>query len=101
MQVPVQHLLYYSTSVIRKPSYGQSLRFCPQVQWIPLCIFSLTCISMVTLDNLPGELSNIDDVNVSECVEAINKNSERIIGIKIRLSADLANDGSNEPEACR
>ncbi len=56
---------------------------------------------MVTLDNLPGELSNIDDVNVSECVEAINKNSERIIGIKIRLSADLANDGSNEPEACR
>ena len=54
-----------------------------------------------TIDDLPGELSNIDDVNVNECIEAINSNRERIVGIKIRLSADLANDGSNEPEACR
>ena len=52
-------------------------------------------------DDCPGELSNIDDVDVAECLESIDTYKEDIIGIKIRLSAMLANDGGNEEEACR
>ncbi len=52
-------------------------------------------------DDCPGELSNIEDVNVAKCLESIDTYKEDIVGIKIRLSAMLANDGGNEEEACR
>ena len=53
------------------------------------------------VDDLPGELSNIDDVNVSECLDCIDNNRDKIVGVKVRLSAQLANNGVNEVEGCK
>ena len=43
-------------------------------------------------------LNQVDEVQASECLE---KNSDMVVGVKIRLSADCAADGENEIEAFR
>ena len=40
-------------------------------------------------------------MDVAECLECIESNREMIVGIKVRLSAQLANNGRNEKEAYR
>ena len=59
------------------------------------------CILLSYTDNLLGELNNIDDVNTDRCLECISSNKETVVGIKIRLTAKIANDGKNEREAFR
>ena len=48
-----------------------------------------------------GELDNLDDVDELSCLECIESYKNRVVGIKIRLSDDIANDGKHEFEAYR
>jgi len=45
-----------------------------------------------------GECDSLNQINVDQCVECINKYPNDIIGIKVRLSASVCNDGKNEIE---
>ena len=40
-------------------------------------------------------------MNVAQAVECVEKNRDMIVGIKVRLTADAANDGRNEAEGLR
>ena len=51
--------------------------------------------------DLPGELESIDDVNEDDCLECARANPDMIVGMKIRLSANIANQGKHEAEALR
>ena len=48
-----------------------------------------------------GELESLKIVNVDPCVDTIESNRDILVGVKIRLSESLADDGRNEPEAFR
>lgn len=51
---------------------------------------------------LPGELHNIDDVDKQQCLECIRKHPDKIVGVKIRVTAQLANNNrEQEHEAYR
>lgn len=40
-------------------------------------------------------------VSVDECLKCVVKNRDLIVGIKVRLSDSIADDGKNEHEAYR
>ena len=44
----------------------------------------------------PGELESKKLVNASDCVECIEANRDLIVGVKIRLSSSIADQGRNE-----
>lgn len=46
-----------------------------------------------------GELDSLNQCSTELCVKAVQDNRDFVVGIKIRLSGDAANDGRNEPEA--
>lgn len=46
-----------------------------------------------------GELDSLNQVQVEPLVKVIKENRDLCVGIKVRLSADAANDGKNEKEA--
>jgi dihydroorotase len=48
-----------------------------------------------------GELEDLRDLNVPAAVRCINANRDRILGVKLRLSANLAADGKNELQALK
>ena len=48
-----------------------------------------------------GELDSLNQVQVAPLVKVITENRDLVVGIKVRLSADAANDGKNEEEAYR
>ena len=48
-----------------------------------------------------GECDSLNQVNVDQCVQCITANRDLAVGVKIRLSADVQNDGANEQEAYR
>jgi dihydroorotase len=48
-----------------------------------------------------GELDSLNQVHVEQCVKCIKENRDMCVGVKVRLSADAANDGKNEAEAFR
>ena len=48
-----------------------------------------------------GELDSLNQVNEEWATQCIEDNSDMVVGVKIRLSADCANDGANEMEAYR
>lgn len=48
---------------------------------------------------LGGESDSLNQLNTKSCIECIQKNSEHIVGVKIRLSESCCNDGRNEVEA--
>lgn len=53
------------------------------------------------MTGVAGELDNLDDVNEQQCLDCIAKHLDRIVGVKIRLTAQIANGGKNENEAFR
>ena len=53
------------------------------------------------MTGVAGELDNLDDVNEQQCLDCIRKHLEKIVGVKIRLTAQIANGGKNENEAFR
>lgn len=65
--------------------------------------FSCLCAVLIcaAIDDVPGELSNLDNVDIAKCLQCINTHRDHIVGVKVRLSAQLANNGENEAEGCR
>ena len=50
----------------------------------------------------PGELDLLELAELEGCIDCVNANRDLIVGVKVRLSASLADDGRNEAEAyCR
>lgn len=43
-----------------------------------------------------GELDNLNQVLVEPAVAALEANRDMLVGVKIRLTADIAGEGSNE-----
>lgn len=50
---------------------------------------------------LAGELDDMEDLNEQQCLDCIAKHPDEIVGVKIRLAAQLANKGKHELEAYR
>lgn len=48
-----------------------------------------------------GECDSLNQVDPDLCIKCINQNRDLIVGVKVRLSASVANDGANEEEAFR
>ena len=48
-----------------------------------------------------GELDSLNQCSVDHCVDAVCGNRDIVVGIKIRLSEDAADNGKNEAEAFR
>lgn len=48
-----------------------------------------------------GEIDSLNQANVEACVKCIEANRDMIVGVKVRLSETIANDGRNEEEAYR
>lgn len=51
--------------------------------------------------SVPGELDLLKLADVQGCVDCIEANRDRIVGVKIRLSDSIADDGRNEAETYR
>lgn len=47
----------------------------------------------------PGELETLKLVNAGDCIDCVEANRDLIVGIKIRLSASIADEGRNEATA--
>ncbi len=47
----------------------------------------------------PGELETLKLVNARDCIECIETNRDLIVGVKIRLSSSIADDGRNEAQS--
>ncbi|XP_028402333.1 uncharacterized protein LOC114525284 [Dendronephthya gigantea] len=52
-------------------------------------------------DAAGGELDSLNHLQLDECVKCIEDNKDVIVGIKIRLSESISNNGANEQEAYR
>ena len=50
---------------------------------------------------LVGELHDIEDVNEQQCLECTARHPDEIVGMKVRLTAQIANKGKHEHEAYR
>ncbi len=48
-----------------------------------------------------GELDGRAFINAPQCIETIEANRDIFVGVKVRLSRAIAEDGKNEPEAYR
>ena len=65
---------------------------------------SCTGLSYSTLggrSDVPGELDSLKLVDTQGCVDCIESDREGIVGVKVRLSSNLADEGRNEPESFR
>lgn len=49
----------------------------------------------------PGELDLLELADLEGCIDCVNANRDLIAGVKVRLSASLADEGRNEAEAYR
>ena len=57
---------------------------------------------MIVCDiGLVGELNDMEDINEEQCLDSISKHPHDIVGVKIRLGAQIANKGKHEQEAYR
>jgi dihydroorotase len=52
-------------------------------------------------DSVPGELDLLKLASVRGCVDCVEQNRDALVGVKIRLSASIADEGRNEAEAYR
>lgn len=48
-----------------------------------------------------GELDGRAFINAAACIECVEANRDLFVGVKVRLSRTIADDGKNEPEAYR
>ena len=65
---------------------------------------SCTGLSFSTLGghpSIPGELESLKLVDTQGCVDCIEADRDVIVGVKVRLSSNLADEGRNEAEAFR
>ena len=50
---------------------------------------------------LGGELDCLSDVDEELCLQCIEANRDMVVGVKLRLTSDIANNGKHEVEAFR
>ena len=48
-----------------------------------------------------GELDSLSDVDEELCLQCIEANRDMVVGVKLRLTSDIANNGKHEMEAYR
>ncbi|PVD37034.1 hypothetical protein C0Q70_04027 [Pomacea canaliculata] len=48
-----------------------------------------------------GECDSLNQLDVEQCVEAIKNNPDLVVGVKVRITASVADDGRNEQESYR
>lgn len=48
-----------------------------------------------------GECDSLNQLNVEQCVETITNNPDLVVGVKVRITASVADDGRNEQESYR
>ena len=48
-----------------------------------------------------GECDSLNQVDPDLCLQCIHDNKDMIIGVKVRLTADVCAEGKNEHEAYR
>jgi len=48
-----------------------------------------------------GESDSLNALDVGQCVDRITQNTDMIVGVKIRLSDTITDNGKNEQEAFR
>lgn len=58
-------------------------------------------IIIYAIGDHPGELEILSDVNEEECLQCIQSYPDDIVGVKIRLTAQIANEGKHEKESYR
>ncbi len=56
----------------------------------------LACSGLGGDSNMPGELDLMKFVNMEDCVDCIEVNRDVLVGVKIRLSNSIADNGRNE-----
>ena len=56
-------------------------------------------VGAATLKGAPGELESPKFINADECAACLEANRDILIGVKVRLSASIADNGTNEPLA--
>ena len=66
--------------------------------FLNISCLGLTIGSATILDE-PGELDLISLVNTGKCVTCVNTNRDLLVGVKVRLSDSIADNGRNEAEA--
>lgn len=54
-----------------------------------------------TIIGLGGELNDVNDLNEQRCLDCIARHLDKIVGVKIRLVSQIANNGKHEEEAYR
>src|SRR5262245_23091815 len=67
-------------------------------------LLNISRIGLVTgaeLDPPLGELEDLRHLNVQAAVKCIEANRDKVLGVKLRLSANLAADGKNELQALK
>jgi len=52
-------------------------------------------------DSVPGELDLLKLASVRGCIDCVEQNRDVLVGVKIRLSASIADEGRHEAEAYR
>ena len=66
---------------------------------------SLCCIEGVaiylSIPGMGGELDCLSDVDEKLCLQCTEANRDMVVGVKLRLTSDIANDGKHEAEAYR
>lgn len=48
-----------------------------------------------------GECDSLNQVDVDQCVSCVQENRDMVVGVKVRLAADITDNGRNEEEAYR
>ena len=71
-----------------------------------LALLNISCagLAFATLGGnkaTPGELDLLELADLEGCIDCVNANRDLIAGVKVRLSASLADEGRNEAEAYR
>ena len=56
-------------------------------------------VGAATLKEAPGELESPKFIDADECATCVEDNRDILIGVKVRLSASIADNGANEPLA--
>ena len=57
------------------------------------------CVGRATNGDEPGELESAKLISSRHCSDCIEANRDLLVGVKVRLSATIADEGRNEPHA--
>ena len=59
------------------------------------------CVYLTFRFGQGGELDSLNQVSAEACIDSVLSNRDIVVGIKVRLTADVSDNGKNEQEAYR